>query len=52
LRWTVVAIARELEGRLIEMFDPNFNFDTPEPAWEDFELIEAHHLLRSRPGSR
>lgn len=52
LRWTVVAVARELEGRLIEMFDPTFNFDFPEPVYQDYELIAPHHLLRPKPGRR
>jgi len=52
LRWTVVAIARELEGRLLEMFDPIFNFDMPEPGWEDYELIDARYLLRIKRGRR
>jgi hypothetical protein len=44
LRWTIVTIARELEGRLIEMFDPSCNFDPPEPRLRDEERIPSETL--------
>lgn len=48
VRWTIVAIARELEGSLIDRFDPRFNFAYPEPYFGDHDLIPDEFLPKSR----